>query len=96
MTGQASIAFTLKTGEISGPIQGGPNGVVLKVVEVQESSPEQVKLGWDKAKETLLQQKRDEYEGLYAENLRTQLEKEGKIKINKKEMDRLTSTSEGT
>ncbi len=95
MTGQASIAFTLKTGEISGPIQGGPNGVVLKVVEVQEPSPEQVKQGWDKAKETLLQQKREEYEGLYVENLRTKLEKDGKIKINKKEMDHLASPSEG-
>jgi peptidyl-prolyl cis-trans isomerase D len=96
MTGQASIAFTLKSGEISGPIQAGPNGVVLKIVEVQEPTPEQVKQGWDKAKETLLQQKREEYEGLYVENLRTRLEKDGKIKINKKEMDRLTSLSEGT
>jgi peptidyl-prolyl cis-trans isomerase D len=95
MTGQASIAFTLNTGEISGPIQGGPNGVVLKVVEVQEPSPEQVKQGWDKAKETLLQQKREEYEGLYVENLRTKLEKDGKIKINKKEMDHLATPSEG-
>jgi peptidyl-prolyl cis-trans isomerase D len=95
MTGQASIAFTLKTGEISGPIQGGPNGVVLKIVEVQEPSPEQVKQGWDKAKETLLQQKREEYEGLYVENLRTKLEKDGKIKVNKKEMDHLAAPSEG-
>ncbi len=95
MTGQASVAFTLKTGGISGPIQAGQNGVVLQVVEVQEPTPEQAKQGWDKAKETLLQQKREEYEGLYVENLRTKLEKDGKIKINKKEMDRLTS-SEGT
>jgi peptidyl-prolyl cis-trans isomerase D len=96
MTGQASIAFTLKSGEIGGPIQAGPNGVVLKIVEVQAPTPEQVKQGWDKAKETLLQQKREEYEGLYVENLRTKLEKEGKIKVNKKEMDRLLSLSEGT
>jgi peptidyl-prolyl cis-trans isomerase D len=96
MTGQASVAFTLKAGGISGPIQAGQNGVVLKVVEVQEPTPDQAKQGWDKAKETLLQQKREEYEGLYIENLRTKLEKDGKIKINKKEMDRLTSLSEGT
>ncbi len=95
MTGQAAVAFTLKTGEISGPIQGGQNGIVLKIVEVQPATPEQIKQGWDKAKDALLQQKREEYEGLYVENLRTTLEKDGKIKINKKEMDRLTTT-EGT
>ena len=95
MTGQAAVAFTLKTGEISGPIQGGQNGIVLKIVEVEPPTPEQIKQGWDKAKDSLLQQKRDEYEGLYVENLRATLEKEGKIKINKKEMDHLTST-EGT
>ncbi|MGB8886446.1 MAG: peptidyl-prolyl cis-trans isomerase [Candidatus Korobacteraceae bacterium] len=96
MTGQASIAFTLKSGEISGPIQAGPNGAVLKVTEVQEPTPEQIKQGWDKAKETLLQQKREEYENLYVDNLRAKLEKDGKIKINKTEMDRLTSLSEGS
>lgn len=96
MTGQASVVFTLKAGEMSGPIQGGPNGVVLKVVEVQQPTPEQIKQGWDKAKEALLQQTRDEYQGLYVENLRTKLEKDGKIKINKKEMDRLAAPSEGT
>ncbi len=64
---------------------------MLKVVEVKQPTPEQMKQGWDKAKETLLQQKREEYEGLYVENLRTNLEKEGKIKINKKEMDHLAT-----
>jgi peptidyl-prolyl cis-trans isomerase D len=95
MTGQAAVAFTLKVGEISGPIQGGANGIVLKVIEVQQPTPAQAKEAWDKAKDTLLQQKREEYENLYVENLRAKLEKDGKIKINKKEMDRLTTT-EGT
>jgi peptidyl-prolyl cis-trans isomerase D len=96
MTGPAAVAFTMKTGEISGAIQGGPNGVVLKILEVQEPSPDQIKQGWDKAKDTLLEQKRQEYENLYIENLRSTLEKEGKIKINKKEMERLTTLSEGS
>ena len=47
MSGAASVAFSLKPGEISGPFQGGSNGVVIKVVELQEPSPEQseAKLG---------------------------------------------------
>jgi peptidyl-prolyl cis-trans isomerase D len=96
MTGPAAVAFSMKAGEISGAIQGGPNGVVLKILEVQEPSPDQTKQGWDKAKDTLLEQKRQEYENLYIENLRSTLEKEGKIKINKKEMERLTTLSEGS
>ncbi len=96
MSGAASVAFDLQPGEISGPIQGGMNGVVIKVLERQSPSPEQLKQNWDTARETLLQQKRNEIEGLYVENLLDRLEKEGTIKINKKEMDRLSQTSEGT
>jgi peptidyl-prolyl cis-trans isomerase D len=96
MNGAAAVAFSMKPGEISGPLQGGPNGVVLNVLEVQKPSPEEVKQNWDKAKETLLEQKRTEFEGLYVQGLRDQLEKEGKIKINKAEMERLSSLSEGT
>ena len=96
MNGAAAVAFTMKPGEISGPLQGGPNGVVLTVLEVQKPSPEEVKQNWDKAKEALLDQKRTEFEGLYVQTLRDQLEKEGKIKINKAEMERLSAQSEGS
>ncbi len=96
MSGPASVAFTMKLGEISSPIQGGQNGVVLQIVEMQEPNPEQMKQDWEKAKETLLEQKREEFQDLYVENLRDRLEKEGKIKINKKEMERLTTLSEGS
>ncbi len=96
MSGPANVAFTMKVGEISAPIQGGQNGIVLKIVEAQEPTPEQIKQDWDKSKEALLEQKREQYEDLYVENLRDRLEKEGKIKINKKEMDRLTTQSEGS
>jgi len=96
MSGNVSVAFSMKPGEISGPIQAGQNGVVLKVEEVQEPTPEQAKLNWDRARESLLQEKRQEIEGLYVENLRARLEKEGKIKVNKKEMDGLIRQAEGT
>jgi len=32
MSGSASVAFTMKPGEISSPIQGGGNGVVLQLL----------------------------------------------------------------
>ena len=97
MGGAANVAFTLGVGEISGPLQGSAtSGVVLAVVEKQEPSPAEVKLAWDRAKETLLDQRRQALEGLYVQNLRDKLEKEGKIKINKKEMERLSHLSEGS
>jgi peptidyl-prolyl cis-trans isomerase D len=96
MNGAVSVAFGLKSGDISGPIQAGANGVVLKVTEVHQPTPEQMKQDWEKAKEALVEHKREEYENLYVENLRNTLEKEGKIKINKKEMDRLATLSEGS
>src|SRR5208283_1123681 len=96
MSGAPSVAFNMKPGDISGPLQGGSNGVVIKLLEMQEPSPEQMKQNFDTTKDTLLQQKRNEIEGLYVENLRDRLEKEGKIKVNKKEMERMAQTSEGT
>jgi peptidyl-prolyl cis-trans isomerase D len=96
MNGAVSVAFGLKSGDISGPIQAGANGVVLKVTEVRQPTPEQMKQDWEKAKEALVEHKREEYENLYVENLRNTLEKEGKIKINKKEMERLATLSEGS
>jgi len=91
LSGPASVIFTMQVGEITGPIQAGANGAVLKVLEVQEPTAAQIQQDWDKAKDSLLEQKREEYENLYVENLRSMLEKEGKIKINKKEMERVTS-----
>jgi peptidyl-prolyl cis-trans isomerase D len=96
MSGGASAAFDMKPGEISAPIQGGNSGIVIKVLELQQPSPEQLKQNWDSVKETLLQQKRTEMEQLYLENLRARLEKEGKVKINKKEMESLSRTAEGS
>ena len=96
LTGSPSVVFGMKVGEISGPIQAGANGVVVKILDVQQPTEAQMKQDWDKAKQALLQQKREEYENVYVENLRNMLEKEGKIKINKKEMDRLSTLSEGS
>jgi peptidyl-prolyl cis-trans isomerase D len=97
MSGAANVAFDLAVGEISGPLQGGAtSGIVLAVVEKQEPSPEEKKLAWDRARESLLDQKRQVLEGLYVQNLRDKLEKDGKIKFNKKEMERISRLGEGS
>ena len=97
MSGPANVAFGLEVGQISGPIQGSTaSGVVLAVLEKQQPSAEEAKVAWDRAKESLLDQKRQTLEGLYVQNLRDKLEKDGKIKINKKEMERISRVGEGS
>ena len=91
MTGDLAVVFTMKPDQVSGPIRAGQNGAVLKVLEVQEPTEAAMKQDWDKAKQTLVQQKQQEFENLYIESLKNTLEKSGKIKINKKEMERVTS-----
>lgn len=93
LTGSAAQIFTLKQGEISGPIGLQSSGVVAMIIDRQEPTPDELKKSWDAAKDQLLAQKRQELEGLYVQNLRERLEKEGKIKVNKKEMDRLVKGS---
>ncbi len=96
LTGAASVIFTMKPGEISGPIPLRSSGVVVALLDKQEPTGDQLKKSWDSAKESLLTQKRQELDGLYIQNLREQLEKQGKIKINKAEMERLAKMGEGS
>jgi peptidyl-prolyl cis-trans isomerase D len=97
MAGPASVAFTLKPGEISGPIDSGNTGVVLAVVERQAPTDQDFAAKKDQIRDGLMQTKQNELFGLFLENLRTQMEKSGKVKINQKELEALSKprTEEG-
>ena len=90
MTGQAAVAFSMKPGEISGPINSGANGIVIDMTEVQAPSEADFAAKRDQIRDTLLQSKEQELFGLFVTNLREQMEKSGKIKINQDEMKALT------
>ena len=92
MTGQAAAAFTMKPGDISGPINSGANGVVIAVTEVQAPSEADFAAKRDQIRDTLLQSKEQELFQLFVTNLRDQMEKSGKIKINQEELKTLTRT----
>jgi parvulin-like peptidyl-prolyl isomerase len=85
----------LKQGEISGPINSGSNGAVLQVLEKQQPSDTDFAAKKDEVRDALLQQKQNELFGLFVTNLRQQMEKAGKIKINQEEMKGLSRTAEG-
>jgi peptidyl-prolyl cis-trans isomerase D len=94
MSGPANVAFTLKQGEISQSLNLGASQAVLQIVERQEpslSGPEFAKQR-DQLRERLSGQKRQEVLGLFVNDLNTRLEKEGKVKINKTEMDNLSKS----
>jgi peptidyl-prolyl cis-trans isomerase D len=91
MSGPASVAFTLKPGEISGPLDAGNTGVVLSVVEKQAPTDQEFAAKKDQIRDSLLQQNQNELFAMFIENLREQMEKSGKVKINQKELQALTT-----
>jgi peptidyl-prolyl cis-trans isomerase D len=90
MTGQASVAFSMKPGDISGPIESGGNGVVISVLDLQAPTDTDFAAKRDQIRDTLLQGKEQELFGLFVTNLRDQMQKAGKIKINQEELKTLT------
>jgi peptidyl-prolyl cis-trans isomerase D len=93
MSGEASVAFNMKPGDISGPIRSGSDGVVLSLLDMQKPTDADFQAKRDQIRDTLLQTKENELFGLFVTNLRAEMEKSGKIKINKDEMKSLTSSA---
>jgi peptidyl-prolyl cis-trans isomerase D len=90
MSGAASVAFSMRVGDISGPIDSGANGAVLSLLEVQAPTDADFAAKRDQIWEQLLQSQREEIFGLFVNNVRVQMEKTGKIKVNQEEMKTLT------
>lgn len=89
MSGQASVAFNLKPGEISGPINSGSDAAVLQLVENQQPSEAEYTTKRDQVRDSILQQKQQERFGLFVSNLIDQMTKAGKIKRNDDELKQL-------
>jgi len=94
MSDAGAVAFTMKVGDISGPINTGRSGAVIALVDKQEPTAEEASKSSEQLREQLLREKRGEAFQLFAAGLRQRMEKDGKIKINKQEMDRMTKSSE--
>jgi peptidyl-prolyl cis-trans isomerase D len=83
MSGPASVAFTMAKGDISKPINTGTTGIVLSVVDKQEPAPGDVAANFDKTRDQLLEQKREEMFGVFAGSLTQKYEDAGAIKYSK-------------
>lgn len=96
MSGPAAVAFTMKPGEISGPVDTVNSGVVLAILDKQEPTEQDFAAKKDLIHDSLLQAKQGEVFQLFVENARDQMEKSGKIKINQEELKAITKQqSEG-
>jgi peptidyl-prolyl cis-trans isomerase D len=90
MSGAASSIFALKPGEISGPINTGTNGVVAQLVEKQSPTDQEFAAKKDQIRQALLDSKQNELFSLFVSNLRKEMEKSNKLKVNQEEMKNLT------
>ncbi len=90
MAGQTAVAFTMKPGEISGPINSGANGVVLSVLEKQQPSEAEFAAKRDQIRDQLLLGKQQERFGLFVSSLVDQMTRAGKIKRNEEEIKALS------
>jgi peptidyl-prolyl cis-trans isomerase D len=90
LSGAASSIFTLKPGEISGPINTGSNGVVAQLLEKQAPTDQDFAAKKNEIRQTLLDGKQNELFSLFVSNLRKEMEKSNKLKVNQEEMKNLT------
>jgi peptidyl-prolyl cis-trans isomerase D len=90
MSGSASSIFSLKPGEISGPIASGANGVVAQLLEKQPPTDQEFAEKKDQIRQSLLENKKNELFQLFVANLRKDMENSKRIKVNEDEMKRLT------
>jgi peptidyl-prolyl cis-trans isomerase D len=89
----ASAIFSLKPGEISGPIPAGANGVVAQLLEKQAPTNQEFTEKKEGIRQSLVEAKQNDLFGLFVTNLRKDMEKSKRLKINEEEMKNLTRQS---
>ncbi|HEY1679136.1 MAG TPA: peptidyl-prolyl cis-trans isomerase [Candidatus Sulfotelmatobacter sp.] len=93
MAGQASVAFSMKSREISGPINEGNTASVLQLIESDPPSEADYAAKRDQIRDSLLQAKQQERFSLFVSNLIDQMTKAGKIRKNEDELKTLSKAN---
>jgi peptidyl-prolyl cis-trans isomerase D len=94
----ATAVFSLKPGEISGPIMAAGNGVVAQLLDKQAPTDAEYAAKKDEIRQQLLESKQNDLFGLFVNNLRKDMENSHRLKVNQEEMKNLTrqGTQEGS
>jgi peptidyl-prolyl cis-trans isomerase D len=80
----APALFDLSIGQISKPINSQRNGVVAKLTEKQQPTPDEIQKNFEQTRDALLNQKREDMFSVFVTNLVDQYQKQGRIRINKR------------
>ena len=86
----ASAIFSLNPGDISTPINAGGNGIVAQLIEKQTPTDQEFAEKKDSIRQTLLEAKQTDLFELFVTNLRKDMEKSKRLKVNQDEMKSLT------
>jgi peptidyl-prolyl cis-trans isomerase D len=76
--------FDLNVGQISKPINTGHSGIVAKLDEKQEPTPEETAKNFDATREQLLSERREQMFEVFVSALTDRYEKQGGIRMNKR------------
>lgn len=76
--------FDMNVGAISGPIHTERNGVVAKVIDKQEPTPDEIQKNFDQTRDQILNQRRTQAFNVFASTVWNNYEKHNQIRINAK------------
>jgi peptidyl-prolyl cis-trans isomerase D len=80
----APTLFDLNVGQLSQPISSQRTGVIAKLTEKQQPTPDEIQKNFEQTRDSLLNQKREEMFEVFVSNLTDQYQKQGRIRINKR------------
>ena len=87
--------FDLNVGQISGPINTGRTGLVVKMLDKQSPSADDIAKNLEQTKQQLLAQRREEAFAVFVTSLTDKYQKEGRIRMNRKAETGLTQRLPG-
>jgi peptidyl-prolyl cis-trans isomerase D len=76
--------FNMKPGDISGPINAGRTGVVVKIDDKVEPTAQDIQKSFDQMREQMLDQRRNEAFSVFASNVADSYKKKNLIRVNAK------------
>lgn len=82
--------FDLKVGQISKAINTGHSGIVARIDEKQEPTPDEIAKSFDTTREALLNERREQMFAVFVTALTDRYEKSGGIRMNKRAQTGLT------
>ena len=80
----APALFDLNVGQVSQPINSQRTGVVAKLTDKQQPTPDEIQKNFEQTRDALLNQRREDMFAVFVTNLVAQYEKQGRIRINKR------------